>query len=65
MPVTTTKTAPGKYKVVTPNGIKSHGSTKENAEAQARLLNALDHGFKPKRDKNHKAKAALKGKKRS
>ena len=61
MPVTTTKTDHG-YTNSTPSGIKGRRMTKENAEAQKRLLNAIDHGFKPKKDKNHKAREALRGK---
>jgi hypothetical protein len=39
----------GKYEVRTPNGVHAKGTTKEKAEAQQRLLNALDHGWKPRR----------------
>jgi len=35
------------YQVSTPSGIKSKGTTKEKAESQARLLRAVDHGWKP------------------
>lgn len=35
------------YQVSTPNGVHAKGTTKEKAEAQIRLLDAIDHGFKP------------------
>jgi hypothetical protein len=47
MPVRITKTKDGKYKVSTPNGTRSKGTTKAKAQAQARLLRAVDHGWKP------------------
>lgn len=47
MPVRITK-LDGKYRVSTPGGIKSKGTTKKKAEAQERLLNAIDHGWKPR-----------------
>lgn len=46
MPVKITKTD-GKYKVTTPHGTKAKGTTKGKAEAQRRLLNAVEHGWKP------------------
>ena len=42
MPVRITKTD-GKYKVSTPHGTKAKGTTKAKAEAQKRLLNAVEH----------------------
>jgi hypothetical protein len=54
MPVKITKLKNGKYKVSTPNGTHAKGTTKSKAKAQERLLNAIDHGFVPKR---HKAKS--------
>ena len=47
MPVTTRKLKGGKYRVSTPGGIKAKGTTQAKAEAQKRLLNAIDHGWKP------------------
>ena len=48
MPTKVTKTESGKYRVSTPaGGIKAKGTTKAKAEAQERLLNAVEHGFKP------------------
>ena len=46
MPVSIKK-KDGKYEVRTPGGIKSKGSTLENAKAQERLLNSVDRGWKP------------------
>lgn len=46
MPVKIRKTPGGKYRVSTPNGTKAKGTTKEKAEAQERLLNAVEHGYK-------------------
>ncbi len=36
-----------KYQVATPNAVHAKGTTKKKAEAQQRLLNAIDHGWKP------------------
>ena len=49
MPASMKKLPNGLYEVRTPNGVHSHGSSKANAEAQVRLLNAIDHGFKPRK----------------
>jgi len=51
MPVKLRKLPSGKVQVRTPGGIKSRGSTPANAERQKQLLNAVDHGFKPDREK--------------
>jgi len=48
MPVTVKKKG-GKYEVRTPNRVHAKGTTKERAEAQGRLLNAIDHGWVPDR----------------
>lgn len=53
MPVTIRKVGK-KYQVSTPNGIKAKGSTKENALKQERLLNAVEHGWKPSVKKKRK-----------
>lgn len=37
----------GKYQVRTPGGIHAKGTTLEKAKSQERLLNAIDHGWKP------------------
>ena len=42
MPVKITKTN-GKYQVKTPHAVHAKGTTKAKAEAQARLLNAVEH----------------------
>jgi hypothetical protein len=34
-------------RVSTPGGVKAKSTTKAKAEAQARLLRAVEHGFKP------------------
>lgn len=35
------------YQVSTPGGVKAKGTTKRKAKAQERLLNAVEHGWKP------------------
>ncbi len=47
MPASIKKTSKGGYSVKTPNMTHAKNTTKPKAEAQARLLNAIDHGFKP------------------
>jgi hypothetical protein len=54
MPVHLTKLKNGKYKVTTPNGTHAKGTTKAKAKAQGRLLNAIDHGWKPTGKKGKK-----------
>jgi len=49
MPVKITKTKKGCYKVSTPHGTKAKCTTKKKAEKQKRLLNAVEHGFKPRK----------------
>ena len=51
MPVKITKTKKGCYKVSTPHGTKAKCTRKEKAKAQKRLLNAVEHGWKPTRRK--------------
>jgi len=46
MPVTITRVKGG-YKVSTPHGVKAKHTTKKKAESQERLLNAVEHGWKP------------------
>ena len=41
------KKVKGGYKVSTPHGVKAKKTTKEKAEAQEKLLNAVEHGWKP------------------
>lgn len=47
MPAKVTKVKGDGYKVTTPSGVHAKGTTKAKATAQARLLNAVDHGWKP------------------
>lgn len=49
MPAKVRKLPSGKYEVRTPHGVHAKGTTKAKAEAQKRLLNALDHGLDLKR----------------
>lgn len=46
MPVKVKKVAGG-YSVSTPHGVKAKHTTKEKAMAQERLLNAVEHGWRP------------------
>ena len=46
MPAKIKKVGSG-YQVKTPNAVHAKHTTKAKAEAQARLLNAIDHGWKP------------------
>lgn len=47
MPVTVKRLSNGKVRVSTPNGVKAKSTTPKKAASQKRLLNAIDHGFKP------------------
>lgn len=47
MPAKVSKNADGSYRVATPNGVHAKRTTKAKAKAQQRLLNAVDHGWKP------------------
>lgn len=51
MPATVTKNKNGDYSVRTPNGVHARHTSKRKALAQARLLNAIDHGFKPRKQR--------------
>ena len=46
MPVRIKKSGGG-YRVSTPHGVKAKHTTFEKAKAQERLLNAVEHGWKP------------------
>jgi hypothetical protein len=50
MPVKIAKTGGGGYRVSTPHGVKAKSTTKAKAQAQSRLLNAIEHNpnFKPR-----------------
>lgn len=47
MPVKTRRLKDGKVRVRTPGGIKARGTTQDKAVRQKRLLDAIEHGFKP------------------
>lgn len=49
MPEKITRTKSGDYRVSTPNGVKAKHTTKVKAQAQARLLRAVEHGWTPGR----------------
>lgn len=51
MPVKITKKKGGGYTVRTPGGVKAKNTTKAKAEAQERLLNAVEHNpdFHPRK----------------
>lgn len=51
MPVTTSALPSGKYQVRTPNMVHAKATTKAKAMKQTRLLNAIEHGWKPTKRK--------------
>ena len=51
MPVTKRSVGKGKVQVRTPGGIKAKATTPAKAASQTRLLNAVEHGWKPDREK--------------
>jgi len=53
MPARITK-KDGFYSVSTPGGVKALHTTKAKAEAQGRLLRAIDHGWRPTKGKRGK-----------
>lgn len=55
MPVKVEKMAGGMMRVSTPGGVKSKATSFQKAMAQKRLLNAVDHGWKPTKMKSPKA----------
>jgi len=57
MPVKISKNKSGSYTVRTPHGVKAKSTTPAKAAAQKRLLNAVEHGWKPTGRKSmiHKA----------
>ncbi|UFS70212.1 hypothetical protein LPW11_20350 [Geomonas sp. RF6] len=65
MPAKVTKNKDGSYKVSTPNAVHAKGTTKGKAEAQARLLNAMDHGFVPDKQKHSETESGKKGESKS
>ena len=46
----------GGFEVSTPGGVKAKKTTKKKAKSQERLLNALDHGWTPKKGSRRKKK---------
>lgn len=51
MPVKLTELKSGLFQVKTPNRVHAKGTTLLNAKKQERLLNAIDHGWKPTKNK--------------
>lgn len=51
MPVKITKLKGGKARVSTPSGVKAKRTTVAKAKKQKRLLNAIEHGWKPTKKK--------------
>jgi hypothetical protein len=51
MPYTERRTKSGGYRVTSPHGVKAKNTTKANADAQLRLLRAIEHNphFKPRK----------------
>jgi len=47
MPVYRKSVGKGKVRVSTPGGVKAKATTPAKAKAQAKLLRAVDHGWKP------------------
>ncbi len=47
MPVKITRLKGGKVRVSTPHGTKAKSTTMAKAKKQERLLNAVEHGWKP------------------
>jgi hypothetical protein len=39
----------GKYRVFTPSGVKAKATTKKKADGQKRLIEAIEHGYNPKK----------------
>ena len=56
MPVRITKVSGNQYKVSTPHGTKAKGTTLAKAKSQERLLNAVEHGWKPTGKKKKRGK---------
>lgn len=42
------------YRVITPRGVKAKSTTKKKAEAQKRLLQGIEHGMRPRKQKRKK-----------
>ncbi len=59
MPVTKTVLPSGRVRVSTPGGVKAKSASKENAAKLERLLNAVDHGWKPTGKRTPKPKRMM------
>ena len=57
MPVAITKNSDGSYQVRTPSRVHAKHTTYTKAIAQERLLNAVEHGWKPSRKRKGKGVA--------
>jgi hypothetical protein len=51
MPVKLKRLKGGRMRVSTPGGVKAKRTTPQKAKAQQRLLNAIEHGFRPTKRK--------------
>jgi len=47
MPYKQTRLKGGKVRVTSPHGTKARATTRKKAAAQVRLLNAVEHGWRP------------------
>lgn len=47
MPYQVTKLKNGKYQLRGPSGVHAKGSTKAKVDAQLRLLQGIEHGWRP------------------
>ncbi len=54
MPYKERRLKSGKVKVTGPSGVHAKASTKKNADAQVRLLRAVEHGWVKPEDKKKK-----------
>ena len=57
MPVSISKNKNGTYKVKTPSAVHAKSTTKAKAERQKRLINAVDHGWKPTGKKSKRSES--------
>ncbi len=64
MPVKMRKVRGGKGRVSTPGGVKAKATTVKKWKAQERLLNAVEHGWRPTGKKSGKSALGA-GKKKS
>jgi len=53
MPAKAISNGDGTWRVETPNGVHAKKTSKAKADAQVRLLNAVDHGFIPNGNKEY------------